>query len=274
MLQARERDRIYDFAYLQDWQQKLDELEEMAIIEQWSFKNPRPDLKNIKNPILHNYITHTLSRLEYERKTATSQEEKNKKIYIVDNQIACFNTGLFTKNYRYIYAYFEKNPIPNQQPWILRAFLPQHSLRNVYPFPARAKYFNDISDLIYDTDVELVPNLDHILDDEENKNRIPERIREAGNRSMIFDGAIELAKKKIEANYKTAIPQYFRGKIQFLIPLCLDIENPENVDLALAVEKMDVNGHKFYRGNTCITLEMSYNNARLLAKIDSDWLRV
>lgn len=268
----KDRDRIYEYAYVYDWKKALDDLEGLAIREDWSFKSARPILQNTKNPILHNYITHTLERLESEREVAITDEEKNKKIYISD-EISCFNTGLFTKNYTYIYAYFEKNIQSNKQPWFFKGFFPEHKLRNVYPFPDRAKYFDNINDLIFDTSLQIIPNLDHILDDDENKLRLPETIRNAGNRSMIFDGAISLVRKKIESNYKIAVPQYFKGKIQFLLPLCLDLDDPETMNLVLAVEKETLNGKQYYKGNTGLSLEMAYNNARLISKIDSDWLK-
>ena len=39
-------------------------------------------------------------------------------------------------------------------------------------------------------------------------------------------------------------------------------------DVAIAVTKKD----NFYQGHTCITLDMAYNNARLIAKPESNWL--
>ena len=73
-------------------------------------------------------------------------------------------------------------------------------------------------------------------------------------------------KKRVSSNDKLAVPQYYDGKIQLLLPLCLmDDKNP---DLALTVTKM--NG--CYQGHTCITLDMAYNNARLIAKPESTWL--
>jgi len=51
------------------------------------------------------------------------------------------------------------------------------------------------------------------------------------------------------------------------LPLCLS--DPEKADLALVVEK-DPEG--FYRASTCLTLDMAYSNARVLAKQDPDWL--
>ncbi|HII1671176.1 TPA: DUF3825 domain-containing protein [Salmonella enterica] len=35
---------------------------------------------------------------------------------------------------------------------------------------------------------------------------------------------------------------------------------------------MEKQGNDFYRASTCLTLDMSYNNARLLARPDRDWL--
>jgi len=85
---------------------------------------------------------------------------------------------------------------------------------------------------------------------------------------MLFDGAIKRAKRMINANYKTAVPQYYKGKIQLLIPICLINENIP--DLALVVSKNDTGTQ--YLGHTCLTLDMAYNNARLIAKPESNWL--
>lgn len=73
-------------------------------------------------------------------------------------------------------------------------------------------------------------------------------------------------KKKVSANYKLAIPQYYEGKIQLLLPLCLADDNIP--DLALVVTKTN----NVYRGHTCLTLDMAYNNARLIARPESNWL--
>ena len=84
---------------------------------------------------------------------------------------------------------------------------------------------------------------------------------------MLFQGAaLEYAKVRIMENYKAAVPQLFNGKIQFLIPISLG--DPKKVDLSLAVSKVE----GVYTGKTCLTLDMAYNNARLIAKPESDWL--
>lgn len=106
----------------------------------------------------------------------------------------------------------------------------------------------------------------HILEDEDNKKRIPESILCSKNAYSIFKGAIDTMVKKVTANYKIAVPQYYDGKIQLLLPLCLaDDEIP---DLALVVTKRN----NVYQGHTCLTMEMAYNNARLIAKPESNWL--
>ena len=86
---------------------------------------------------------------------------------------------------------------------------------------------------------------------------------------MLFDGAIKRAKLMIDANCKTAVPQYYKGRIQLLIPICLVSENVP--DLALVVSKNAVGNQ--YLGHTCLTLDMAYNNARLIARPDSAWLK-
>ena len=75
-------------------------------------------------------------------------------------------------------------------------------------------------------------------------------------------------KKKVTANYKIAVPQYYNQKIQLLLPLCL--VNPDRPDLALVVTKNEE--YNYYQGHTCLTLDMAYNNARLIAKPESNWL--
>mgnify|MGYP004679478811 CR=1 FL=1 len=121
-----------------------------------------------------------------------------------------------------------------------------------------------MSELIYDTNCELRVNSYHILKNPENKKRLPSSLAETSYLSTLFDGAIELAKKKIDANYKAAVPQFYDNQICFLLPICL--QNPEKVDLSLAVKWHD----KYYTGHTCLTLDMAYNNACLIACPNSE----
>ena len=84
-----------------------------------------------------------------------------------------------------------------------------------------------------------------------------------------LDTAIELAKKKIIWDYAAAVPIYYpRGReFGFLLPLAL--LDSKTVNAALVVSKV---GPKAYQGQTILTREMAYTNARLLRKPDSQWI--
>lgn len=81
--------------------------------------------------------------------------------------------------------------------------------------------------------------------------------------------AIELAKKRAEWNYKTAVPMYYPTKkiISLLLPLCLVQEG--KADVALVLEQYP-NGN--YQGQTILPLDKAYSNSRLITRPDSDWL--
>ncbi len=78
----------------------------------------------------------------------------------------------------------------------------------------------------------------------------------------------EEVKRRVKTNYKIAIPQFFNNQIQLLLPLCLT-PNSQNPDLALVIHRIN----NTYRANTCLTLKMAYNNARLIVKPQSSWLK-
>ena len=128
--------------------------------------------------------------------------------------------------------------------------------------PECANYFDNASDLIYDTKLELRSNVNHIIED--NIDRFPSSFQEMDRYQLgiLLEGTINDAKRRIRRNYKTAVPQYYKGKLQLLLPLCLT--SKASADLALVVEKEN----NIYRASTCLTLDMAINNARLIAKPD------
>ncbi len=244
--------RLFDFAFCHEYERKIQALSGLCP-EKWSFGN------NSDNIILKNYIEHTFLKL---------QEESN--IFQGDSY-ALFNTGLFTIYYEPIYAYFTENKIENRQKWYFDGFYTSYQLgmMGIVSFPKRANYFENPSDLVFDTNCDIVPQYPHIFGDPENFLRIPESVRESPNKTMLFDGAVKRAKFMIDGNYKTAVPQYYRKRIQLLIPICLISESIP--DLALVVSKNEAGNQ--YLGHTCLTLDMAYNNARLIARPDSIWLK-
>ena len=199
-----------------------------------------------------------------------------KMIYMDDN-IACFNTGLYDKTWQPIYFYCIKNHIEGFQKWRFKSFYNSYTINTTDISTAdvsnlrRANYFEDPSALIFDVNLDIVPQWSHILYDEENFLRIPEQLRANGKEfcQSLIDGSINKVKKRIQANYKTIVPQLYRGKIQLLAPLYLT--NPETPDLALVLSLSD--DKTVYYGHTCLTTEMAYNNARLIARPDSYWLQ-
>ncbi len=61
--------------------------------------------------------------------------------------------------------------------------------------------------------------------------------------------------------------QFYGGRIQLLLPLSLTVDKPE---LALTIQRE--NG--FYAARTCFTLEMTYNNVRLICHPETSWFKL
>ena len=259
---------IFEFAWMPpSFDAKLDDLARKAQPERWD----EPDYPgNMKLPVLGNYVRYTFRRLVEEDKVAYATDENGKRV-------AAFNTGLFTPHYEPIFATFEENANTEKQPWVLKDWNTLADFR-MRPFASvdvkSARYFSRPEDLIYDPDLELAADLDHILD--ENVDRFPAALQ--GNpqlRRNALDGAIREAGKRAQMNWKTAVPQYYfgyagrgQGYIQLLLPLC--IMQPDRADLALVVDK--VHNERRYRAHTVLTLSMAYKNARLISRPYSDWL--
>ncbi len=93
----------------------------------------------------------------------------------------------------------------------------------------------------------------------------------AGYRTIVrkLEEALERTLKRIQINYKTAVPTYYPkiNSIDLLLPMCLVDEN--TVDLALVVRR-EPSGQ--YIGHTVLTMRQAYNNARLICKLDEHWL--
>lgn len=246
---------LFLYSHFKDFFHSLVELKNLAITENWNLNGCN------SNKILLNFILHTFSKIKQENKIVYSNSQK----------YSCFNTGLLTENYENIYGFFVKNKNPNHRVNYFFLGWKKESDNDLLKFnilPDSANYFHEPSNLLYDPNLDLRVNLDHILND--NYERFPEELKQKSKYEIRNNlmGAIELIKKKVKMNYKTAIPQYFNSNIQLLLPLCFS--DKQLADLALVVNK-NVN---FYTGRTCLTLEMAYNNARLIARPDQEWLKV
>lgn len=257
---------LFRFANLGPEERWLDALAARAEQEDWIGHRNRsnsaePSRKGVGGPILKSYVTYTFARLEEEGKIALGGSE--------GRNYSCFNTGLVTPNQEPLYALFdEKDPRDDGCSWRLDGFYAESDRQLLGKFarlPELANYFDDPTVLLYDRRCDLYIDVDHIVN--ERIDRFPSSARDNPYLArQLLESARRQTEQRVYRNYKTAIPQFHRGSVQLLLPLCL--LQPDKADLALTVSRYE----NQYRGDTVLTLDMAYNNARLLTRPDSEWL--
>ena len=189
----------------------------------------------------------TLARLFYPlpKRADYFENQFRNMVYDTSTQLLCDYTHIIVERIgRFPLRFLQENCPPNMLD------IDGIKLEEVYPKHAkdseRKHYFEQLGERIRNTPM-VLNNL---------KNRL--------------EAAIHLTLKRVEWNYKTAIPVYFptRNLCSLLLPLCLSEEG--QVDLALVVEPLQSGA---YQGQTVLPLDLAYNNSRLLTRPDSDWLR-
>lgn len=283
--------RIFDFAKVADWDNRLQNLAALAEPERWDYLRV-PSEKAL--PILDRYVRHTFKR-------AYDQQR-----IIEADQMACFNTGLLTAGHEEIFGLFTSNENYDRskpasaanKKWWLKAWARSGDrlLTDFMEFPGLAEYWTDPKDLVFDPKLQVQLNLDHIIKD--NLNRFPEELGgkvdangiptdlseddvdsdsdsegSAGSDHPVplktrnaLEGAMKHSVRLAQRSYRIAVPQFYRGKIQLLLPLYLrDSQRP---DLALTLERHG----GWYRAATILYMDWAYNHARLLARPNSEWL--
>lgn len=277
------RKPLEKFAILPNWDNKLASLAK-ASPEPWDYLNSDPENRFL--PVLSNYIYYTFSRLIKEERLfdekriaiSTTEisfyEKKTKKNVTKEVRCACLNTGLATKYQEEIFAYFIENTNKRSKTdpeWVLNKFC-KSSDSEISSFsekPEWANYFKemeDYSEILYDTTLHHELKYDHILSD--RQERFPSELTNLPDSVLkdLLDKGLDKARKRVRRNYKAAVPHYYNGKLQLLLPLSL--LSQDRADLALAVGKEG----KRYISRTVLKLEWAYSNARLLAKPDREWL--
>lgn len=259
---------LFASAYVPHWYLQLDALAELALPEPWRFKDADYITKNTDTPILERYI-HAI----YKKQVIDYNSERNAvraaQFYHLENEHACFHTGLYTRRYKPIYACLDRNKkLDSTLDWHFRGFFDELApwLKYISPLPDKPRYYMAQNGVNYNPEWPIRVNVDHILGDEENLNRLPDSIRDARNLPLLLESAVELARRRAVVEPSIVVPQGYQGRVQYLLPICLtDMEHP---DLAMTLTVM--NG--YYLGNTCLTLEMAYLNARLIARPVAPWL--
>jgi hypothetical protein len=294
--------QLENFAFLGSWSNFLTELAEKAIDEDWDFQNSPK--KNYH--ILIQYIKYTFCRLMRENKVCISSDKQFAAFNTglvdkhYDDIYACFLPNDPGSDTPWKFTGFCTAASRGLGKMLVNYF---------NPLPQPPRYFTRSEDLYFDLTKQLHSDFDHIIIDnikrlplqflmdqfsdcEEAKelcvkisqtkehmlkNAMYEELKTIiSDNSKLFiriqnriKDSIELAKKRVRWNYKTAIPSYFpkRNSMSLMLPLCLSDE--ETPDVALVVE-LTQSGN--YQGQTIITIPQAYIDARLMCRLTSDWL--
>lgn len=269
MRKEKQMGNIKQSVYLgtQDAQNKKFELlAKMAQPEIWTYKKIK-DADPYR--ILRNYIYFTYDRLD----------EENKILQSNDGEYRCMNTGLLTVYDQEIICLFKKSDMEGGLPWYLIGFFKETDKQFTTVFsciPEMASYFDNASDLIYDSSLELNLRKEHIIDDN------IDRFIEAGYTdkrliSVLLDAAKETLIKKLKRNFKLALPSYYYNseskehKMQLLAPLYFP---GAPVKLALVMNKVKSDANEYYEGVTVLPVEWAYMNSRLIVKPDEEWAKI
>ena len=292
---------LESFAFLGSWSSFLNELADKAVQEEWDFA----DSYAKDNHILIQYIKYTFYRLTKEDKICISADGSFSAFNTglvdkhYDDIYACFVPNEPALETKWKFAGFCTAASGGLGKQLVNCF---------NPLPQPPHYIRKNDDLIFDLEKPLHPDYEHIIID--NIHRLPvkflsdqlndspeaaELIRsiqhsDRHTRRQIYDqlkelitdnsrlfiriqnrikDAIELARKRVRWNYKTAIPSYFpkRNTMSLMLPLCLT--ETDTPDVALVVE---LTQSGCYQGQTILTLPQAYIDARLLCRLNSDWL--
>ena len=151
--------RIFDYAKVANWDERLQVLADMAEPERWTFRHV-PSRNPL--PVLDSYIRYTFLRVH----------EQNALVDSLSGRNACFNTGLLTPGQEEIYAVFRvsdnfdstRPPSNANKKWFLTssARSGDRSLIDFMELPKLAAYWNDPAELAFDPKLQVQLNLDHL----------------------------------------------------------------------------------------------------------------
>ncbi len=297
--------QLENFAFLGSWANFLSELAAKANDEDWDF--PNNTRKSYQILIL--YIKYTFSRLIRENKVCISNDKQFAAFNTgladdhYDDIYACFLpndlangspwkfVGFCTAASgglgKQLVSYF--NPLP--QP-------PSYFKRNEdLLYDSTKQLHTDFEHIIIDN-INRLP-LQFLYDQFFDTPKAAEIVEELRKNTGVYDyqqrsalyaelrtlicensrlflriqnrlkDSIELAKKRVRWNYKTAVPSYFpkRDSMSLMLPLALVDELKPDIALVVELTKSGC-----YQGQTILTLSQAYINARLLCRLTGDWL--
>lgn len=256
---------LFDFGYFPRWLDSLDELEAMAQPEPWAFPGDDPGSRyNTLNPLLERYINSVYTRAAALYNEAGSQGERDQ-LVAIRRDFAAFDTGLVTPDYAPILAYFARNTRPGERRWYFKGWATpgSHMLARAAPLPKRVPFTVSTP---YNPAWPVRVNTQHMIQDEDNLQRIPPEVRNTKFLALLLESAVELARRQAAVCPELVVPQYYQRRIQYLLPICLT--DPERPDLAMTLQPAD----GYYIGSTMLTLRMAYTNARVTGRRLAPWL--
>lgn len=254
---------MFAFAICDNWGEKLAKLAEMAFEEKWRFLHPVKLVKHADYQILESYILRTF----WHRATAynTTPAEVSRKHFIINTKFACFHTGLYSRDLKSIYAYFEPAAVPGPRSWFFVGWVTDTSetLQRIRDLPKDVRTEKEP----FHPEYEIRPNLTHVLTSTERLARLPESVRNAWNLPLLIETAVERSRRMAIADRLLVADGTSMGKQTKLLPLYLT--KPDRPDAAMFLEEAD----GFYLGSTILTLEQAYFDARVAGRVSVDWLR-
>lgn len=207
---------LYDFAFCPE--PCYERLVDLANPEPWGEGNR----------VLKNYLLFSFKRaVQLTKRDHATAAAPSALPIVFDEGLCLFNTGLYTRRYETVYALFEPNTREDaRQRWFLKGFFKESdpALLSFEYLPCRVRFAEDPSELVFDYRLPIRSNIDHILGDERNLTRIPASLKGEENSLLLrraFEGAVVEAARRAAANYTLAVPQFYNGRIQLLLPLCL-----------------------------------------------------
>lgn len=146
---------LYDFAFCgpeESFSGWIETLAKMAEPEIWTFDESRP------NSILRTYIFKTFEQCN----------RQGKILYSDDKEWCTVNTGLLTPNSKDILMVFMRNRKVSNLEWFFKGFkekVDREYMNHFSQTPELATYTDDFEDYIFNPNLNIEVNTDHILDD-------------------------------------------------------------------------------------------------------------
>lgn len=278
------------FDSIDNMNELLGKLAEEALYENWTFTNYQ---SKVNHPILKNYLENTYFQLVHQGKLYINNKEEK----------MLFNTGLIDSAFNELFLVCDIVPNSAKDSLFKQEFRSpevyktsnrvfRNYSRNA-PLPV-ATFYENPGDLLFNWEIAQKPGGINIADEHifrDNLSRINNGLRDPVIRfnfdspsdiarcRQMFEGALKASLELSKRNYKFVAPQFWpaTGKIQFLMPIYLEgvqeIKSGNSREVlpptvALSMELV----HGQYIGTTILTLDMAYQNARLIARPDGFWL--